>query len=171
MPENLNKVKNNGDESFNLMLGDICELPFKSETFDFISAYGVLYFLSDPYGVLSEANRVLKEGGILYLDHNKNYDHWKYRNIIYKAKPSEQELYKFPTYRNGLNPNELKKYLEKLGFRQIKIFYRLSTHTNLTNFRKTLLEIFSIISKLYQFSSLYTVFGIIAHKNNAKSRE
>lgn len=166
----LNKAK--VDDSFNLVIGDICKLPFKSETFDFVSAYAVLYYLSDPYEALSEANRVLKKGGILYLDHNKNYEHWKYRNIIYNEIASnEQELYEFLTFREGLKPNELKKYLEKMGFNRIKFFYRLSTHSNLTISRRLLLKILENISKLYQFPALYTVFGIIAYKNNTKSIE
>jgi len=47
----LDKAKE--DDTFNLMTGDICKLLFKSETFDFVSAYAVLYYLSDPYEALS----------------------------------------------------------------------------------------------------------------------
>ena len=52
----------------NLVEADISKLPFEDGTFDFITVLDVLYikWIKDERQVLSELNRVLKKGGMLF---------------------------------------------------------------------------------------------------------
>ncbi len=47
--------------------GDASELPFADATFDVVTAYQFLEHSPDPWGVLDEAQRVLKPGGWLFV--------------------------------------------------------------------------------------------------------
>lgn len=54
----------------NLLCGDICNLPFKNESFELITILGVLYnedVESDDAAIM-ESYRVLKKGGIIIID-------------------------------------------------------------------------------------------------------
>ncbi len=56
--------------------GVVESLPFDDGTFDVVTAYSFLDHLEDPYAVLSEARRVLKRGGQLYVDLIPNHAFW-----------------------------------------------------------------------------------------------
>lgn len=45
-------------------------------TFDLVAAYSVLHHVPDYLGVLGELVRVLRPGGVLYLDHEANDEFW-----------------------------------------------------------------------------------------------
>lgn len=50
-----------------VVVGDARELPFEPAEFDVVHAHQVLQHVTDPVGVLSEARRVLRPGGIASL--------------------------------------------------------------------------------------------------------
>ena len=49
-------------------------LPYRDDTFDLVTSYGVLRLLNNPSKVLCEAYRVLKPGGYLYFSDVGNVD-------------------------------------------------------------------------------------------------
>lgn len=51
-------------------------LPYNSNTFDMASSYAFLHHLEDYTAVLKEALRVLKKGGIYYIDLDPNKHFW-----------------------------------------------------------------------------------------------
>jgi ubiquinone/menaquinone biosynthesis C-methylase UbiE len=53
------------------------ELPFADESFDLVTAYSVLHHLADHRPVLAEAARVLRPGGVLYVDLEPNRAFWQ----------------------------------------------------------------------------------------------
>lgn len=55
------------------VLADCEHLPFKSESFDFVTMFSVLHHLPSPYKALLEIKRVLKKSGITYIDHESNF--------------------------------------------------------------------------------------------------
>jgi SAM-dependent methyltransferase len=52
-------------------------LPFDDESFDLVTAYSVFHHLADHRPVLAEANRVLRPGGVLYVDLEPNREFWR----------------------------------------------------------------------------------------------
>ena len=60
------KFKN---DNVKLVKGRAAELPFPENHFDMISAYSVFHHLPEFSEPLSEISRVLKKGGVLYIDH------------------------------------------------------------------------------------------------------
>jgi SAM-dependent methyltransferase len=52
-------------------------LPFDDATFDLVTAYSVFHHLADHRPVLAEAARVLRPGGVLYIDLEPNRAFWR----------------------------------------------------------------------------------------------
>lgn len=46
---------------------DMLHLPFESESFDIVWAWGTVHHTTDPLGAITELDRVLKKGGSLFL--------------------------------------------------------------------------------------------------------
>lgn len=53
------------------------KLPFEDGTFDVVTAYSVFHHLEDHRPVLAEARRVLRPGGVLYVDLEPNRAFWR----------------------------------------------------------------------------------------------
>ncbi len=60
----------NKDAFEKYVVGDVDRLPFENETFDAVTCFAVLHHLYDFTGLVPEAHRVLKPGGIFYSDHD-----------------------------------------------------------------------------------------------------
>lgn len=52
-------------------------LPFGDGSFDLVCAYSVLHHVPDYLRAVAELTRVTAPGGVLYLDHESNEDHWR----------------------------------------------------------------------------------------------
>jgi len=52
-------------------------LPFPDRHFAFVAAYSVLHHVPDYLRAVQELVRVLDVGGVLYIDHEANEDHWR----------------------------------------------------------------------------------------------
>jgi ubiquinone/menaquinone biosynthesis C-methylase UbiE len=62
--------------------GVVEDLPFDNDTFDLVTAYSFLDHLADHVAMIREAFRVLKPGGMLYVDLIPNRSFW---NAVYSA--------------------------------------------------------------------------------------
>lgn len=54
--------------SLSLSVSDADHLPFRAESFDAVFGFGVLHHVPDWQGALSEVTRVLKPGGVYYVE-------------------------------------------------------------------------------------------------------
>jgi ubiquinone/menaquinone biosynthesis C-methylase UbiE len=61
------------------------ELPFEDATFDLVTAYSVLHHLADHRPALAEAARVLRPGGVLYVDLEPNRAFWRAIDDVERA--------------------------------------------------------------------------------------
>jgi len=128
----------NGHSPDNLIKCDCNNSPFKNESIDFITAYQLIHHLENPVSFFKEAHRILRKGGILYIDGEKNRKLMQYyvlfnliRNKLIDSntkywsnyfKPRSDGEYHF----GGFYKTDLKTALEKCGFRKVFINYRLS---------------------------------------------
>jgi ubiquinone/menaquinone biosynthesis C-methylase UbiE len=72
-PKNYSTIKLNGSDLKNI----------KSNSFDLVGTYSVLHHVPDYLSAVEEMYRVLKPGGILYIDHEVNKHFWN-KSDIYK---------------------------------------------------------------------------------------
>jgi ubiquinone/menaquinone biosynthesis C-methylase UbiE len=84
-------------------------------TFDLVSTYSVLHHVPDYMSAIKEMYRVLKPGGIMYLDHEVNEHYWN-QNVEYKSFIKKIKLnYILKNWRLYLSYNSF-----RAKFRQIK---------------------------------------------------
>ncbi len=57
------------EEGLKFVRAKASSLPFEDNNFDFITAYSILHHLPDFSEPISEMFRVLKDGGVIYIDH------------------------------------------------------------------------------------------------------
>jgi len=94
-------------------------LPFKDSTFDFVLIVVTLCFVEDPEYVLSEASRVLKNGGRLIIGEiNKDSQLGR----LYDAKRKKSEFYKLATFYSS---NEIIEMLDGVGIRYSESYQTL----------------------------------------------
>ena len=75
-----NSYKNNV-KTIKLNGKDLSNLPDKSV--DMVATYSVLHHIPDYLGILHEFMRILKPGGIIYIDHEPSTEFWT-KNKLYK---------------------------------------------------------------------------------------
>ncbi len=130
------------------------DLPFEDDYFDSIASYAFLHHLDDYVGVLQESYRVLREGGIFYIDLEPNKFFWDLiqvhkddeacllsdivKNEIDSVCHTDQKV--FEEYRidkeifnkaehiksisGGIDAERFKKDVAKTGFGECKINYQ-----------------------------------------------
>lgn len=54
---------------------------FQDNTFDLIATYSVLHHVPDYLAIIDEFVRVLKPGGVVYIDHEVCPSYWEFRNV------------------------------------------------------------------------------------------
>jgi len=84
---------------------DLSELPDAS--YDMVTTYSVLHHIPDYLHMVSEMCRVLKPGGVLYIDHEKNDAFWQ-------QDPALQAFYR--SQRWALLPSKLRKLLSPMWY-------------------------------------------------------
>ncbi len=117
-------------ERFILSEGE--DLPFKSETFDFVYSNQVIEHVKEPEKCISEIFRVLKKGGILYIrapDYKSSFFEPHYRVLWFPFlnRRTAKIYIKFLgkpcdglKFINFIGSNELVKIMKKVGFRKIQ---------------------------------------------------
>jgi ubiquinone/menaquinone biosynthesis C-methylase UbiE len=72
---------------------DLSEIP--NATFDLVATYSVLHHIPDYLHAVTEMCRVLKPGGVLYIDHEKNQAYWDNEPRLHDFY-TKQKSYIFP---------------------------------------------------------------------------
>lgn len=106
----INTIKKEYPE-LKVVLGNVEKLPFNKNSFNAYLSFGVIeHFENGPQKVLSEANRVLTKGGLLYLTvpYLNFFRYLRLRNI----KPIKGEQF----YQYLYSKSEVKKHIEEAGF-------------------------------------------------------
>jgi len=125
-------------------------LPFADATFDVVSSYAFIHHTEDYWKVLAEASRVLKPGGLCYVDLEPNKQFWdhvgrlssddpKLSPLVQKARASVTETdqqverdFGIPaeTFRQaeftkailgGLDAGEIVRRSTELGFKSVEV--------------------------------------------------
>jgi ubiquinone/menaquinone biosynthesis C-methylase UbiE len=95
------KLNNSHDIDFHLINGfDLSE--YSDNTFDLITTYSVLHHIPDYLSMINEFIRVIKPGGVLFIDHEVNPGYWEYDEI-------------YNQYLSELGENFLKYHLYEIG--------------------------------------------------------
>ncbi len=148
-------------------------IPFKNELFNIISCNALLHHLYKHDKLFQESFRLLKEDGFLYTDHDPNYFFTRFYRIFYKLKYRNKpgfgsELDELAEYHNstslGINPLKLKKILLDIGFKDVRVIYRITDRPHWSGLMKISVELLKIVSKIIPAKTFYTHFSIIARK-------
>ncbi|PWT93981.1 MAG: hypothetical protein C5B54_00865 [Acidobacteria bacterium] len=100
---------------YRLAGADIHELPFPDGTFSAYLSFGVLeHFEFGPEAALGEANRVLRQDGILVL--LIPYPNLIWRLVQLRKQLMREALYKDQFYETTYTVSELRQYLHQTGF-------------------------------------------------------
>lgn len=152
---------------------DAARLPFLSSTFDVVSLYGTLHHFYDTKPILRAIYSLLKPNGFLYTDHDPNYFFQRFYQFYYRHRwrhqpgfgSIEEEIAEYAhTQQAGINPEQLSRELLKIGFREVKIYYRHTSNPNLSLIEKIGLSFLKILSSIIPWKSFYTHFYLIAQK-------
>jgi ubiquinone/menaquinone biosynthesis C-methylase UbiE len=161
-----------------LVQGNCYHTPFADDEFHLVSAFALLHHLVNIDDFFKEAFRILKPGGYLYTEGDKNLycvkTERRLRMFQYTLQ-GERNTIKFKYYRDrlkqrdrfeyhqmGLDFRKLRKLLEKVGFQEIKIIPMFSynpKHTKKLSFR-----IMRALYRLLKCKSCFTHISIIAKK-------
>jgi SAM-dependent methyltransferase len=131
-----NKISNNKKEFWHPLCGDMISLPYRENSFDFISALDVLEHLKDDIIAVSEMSRILKQGGIIVITVPHGMENYTLQDKLighYRRYEIKQILQIFAQFNlklilifgvygklmkfadiQSLNPNKLEKDLHKL---------------------------------------------------------
>lgn len=125
---NLKRVKENTEGDIYPISGDVFNLPFPSDSFDFILLSEVLEHLNDPLLALKEIQRVLKTSGsfIVSVPYNETIS---YQMCIHCNKPTPTNA-----HLHSFDVNKLEKLVKSAGLTSIKTSKCLSKAANRLHF-------------------------------------
>ena len=149
--------------------GDCENMPYDKNSFDAMTAYGVVHHLEDPIHFFKEAHRTLRDGGIFYIDNDKNKVFFQvYVNLMYIVSKIKNENTKYwedffvphaieegEYHFGGFYYSDLLSMLSNAGFRQIFLRYRM---TNNPKFKNNIVHRFLKFFRLkYFYTHLYAI--------------
>lgn len=148
---------------------DAQEIPLKKNSIDVVVLFSVMHHLYDYRPILKEIHRILKTGGIVYMDHDLDktfYMNYKffinmYRRLSHKERAIEdleidKELYKLSEFHSdGIDSRGLENYLASLGFKVVESYYHWYGLFNITNL---------LIGEKKLFCGIAPLYGCLAQK-------
>ena len=170
----LDEVSHKGVSGSIISSGNCYPIPYDAEEFDLVSAYAFLHIIPDIPEFYKEAFRVLKMGGHLYTDGDRNilitkiirklrmiqcrttgnksmFEHWK--GILNIKENFHQE---------GIDYIKLKKILKEIGFSKVIITPWFSAKPDYQN--KVIYRILIKLLSFFNAKFLFTHIQIIAIK-------
>jgi len=160
-------------EGFGLAVAEAAFLPFRPESFDLVSMYALVHHMIDPGPAFRSAWRVLRPGGILYLDHDPNYFFGRFHHVYYRVRHADRpgfgtrdaEISEWHhTRTGGLDPREVRDGLERAGFREVDVRYRITTNPDLPLAFRAVRAVMRAVARVFPFKSLHTHFWVRAVK-------
>jgi SAM-dependent methyltransferase len=98
-------------------------LPYKNEVFDIVHAHHVFEHLEDPFIAAKEVLRVLKPGGLLFIEVPNQFDNIMFRRDIWlKRVPQRQRNIRSIHHLWFFSRKTVRKLLEQAGFTEIKVY-------------------------------------------------
>lgn len=123
--------------------GTLEELRLPDASFDAVTLGGVIEHLYEPYQTLLEVARVLRPGGVLWLDApNEDSLYSRAGNLYMRALRRDWVVNLAPTFPpyhvQGFNPHSLRRLLERAGFavEQLEIWGEVVPLTGAASLRK-----------------------------------
>lgn len=156
-----------GRKKFNLpiMVGMIEELNLPKNSFDAVTFFDVMEHIVDSKSVLKRVYELLKKDGIIAVRVPNFNFHFTKTKILELFGKKDFIAYDTPAHVNTFSPRTLKMFLEKSGFRNVKveIGYPVYTKGRFKNFSKSIYYYFSLF--LYKIcrlnlGTIITVYGI-----------
>jgi ubiquinone/menaquinone biosynthesis C-methylase UbiE len=94
-----------------LYLGDAMQLPYRNEVFDAVFGFGVIHHIPDWRGALTEISRVLKPGGVYFIE---EFYPPLYLNFLAKRIFRHPEQDRFYSHDLKLHLREVNLHLEQV---------------------------------------------------------
>lgn len=99
----------------NMHIGTLADIGFPERHFDVVHSAQMLEHLTDPLAVLNEVKRIIRPGGLLYVDVPN------YHTLTIRMGRDDFWLNKPPEHLNYFTPKTLTRLLSQSGFRDICI--------------------------------------------------